>query len=152
AGGGTNGLDYSRSDLGVEFDLQRQRATAIGGGWSNLTRFVGPAAGGTLIGPDAGATWTIAAADTGDVGGVWSFQGFGDLTGGDGDDVFRFLDGASVSGQVDGGHGVNALDYSAYTTGVVVNLRLGTATGTAGGLKVANVTGGAGADPRTGGP
>src|SRR5262249_48268615 len=62
-----------------------------------------------------------------------------------------FAAGASLSGTLDGGGGVNALDYSAWTTGVVVNLATGQATGVGGRLsRVGNVLGGAGADTLTG--
>ncbi len=52
--------------------------------------------------------------------------------GGSGDDTVVFADGASVAGTLDGGPGVDTLDYSAYTTPLFVNLATGVATGTAG--------------------
>src|SRR5262249_46167913 len=49
--------------------------------------------------------------------------------------------------RIDGGGGVNTLDYAAVTAGVVVNLPLGTATGLAGGItNFRNVNGGRGND------
>ncbi len=48
---------------------------------------------------------------------------------------------------IDGGGGVNALDYSAYVGDVTVNLPLGTATGLDGGIaNIRNVTGSVGND------
>ena len=71
------------------------------------------------------------------------------LVGGPGGDTFRFADGTALAGgtgRIDGGGGTNALDYSAWTTAVVVNLTAGTATGTAGVQKIQNVIGGSGND------
>src|SRR5262249_42089347 len=54
-------------------------------------------------------------------------------------------------GTIDGGAGVNTLDYSLYTTGITVDLGSGTATGVGGGIThIQNVTGGAGNDTLTG--
>jgi Ca2+-binding RTX toxin-like protein len=47
---------------------------------------------------------------------------------------------------VDGGAGVNTVDYSAYSTGVDVNLLLGAATGTGGIANIQNANGSAAAD------
>jgi ELWxxDGT repeat protein len=112
---------------------------------SAVVNVIGGGDSDTLVGPDRGATWSVTSANAGQVGGV-AFTGIQNLKGGSGNDTFAFADGASVAGTVDGGGGVNTLDYSAYTTGVTVNLLLGTATGTAGVLNVANVTGGSGND------
>jgi hypothetical protein len=72
--------------------------------------------------------------------------------GGQGDDVFKVL--ASPTGTaltLDGGGGVNTLDYTAYPGGVVVDLAAGTATGFAGGISnIANVFGSVFADRLTG--
>jgi Ca2+-binding RTX toxin-like protein len=78
---------------------------------------------------------------------------FEQLLGGQSDDVFRFSDGASLApgSRIDGGGGIDLLDYTAYTTGVVVNLSLGSTTGVPGGvLSLENVTGGQAGDSLTG--
>ena len=72
------------------------------------------------------------------------------IIGGSGINTFVFEDGASFAGILDGGTGTGVLDYSAYTTAVVVNLTLGQATGTSGIANIKNVTGGAGDDTLTG--
>jgi hypothetical protein len=76
------------------------------------------------------------------------FTEMDDLVGGNGDDTFRMADGATVR-SIDGGGGTNTLDYSAYTTSVIVNLRTGSATGVSGGAadsvkRIQNVIGGNG--------
>jgi hypothetical protein len=77
-----------------------------------------------------------------------AFQGICNLVGGAGPDKFIFTAGGSLTGSIDGGAGINSLDYTAYTTDVVVNLRLGTATGLIGKdsylANIQNVTGGSG--------
>ena len=75
------------------------------------------------------------------------------LLGGDGDDEFAFLDGAMLAGglgTIDGGPGVNLLDYSAYTTPVTVDLSTNSATGTSNVTNLSNVTGGSAGDAITG--
>jgi len=68
------------------------------------------------------------------------------LKGGAGADLFSFLDGAGITGVVDGGGGVNVLDYSAWTSAVHVDLGAGTATATGGVVNVGHVIGGSGND------
>ena len=78
------------------------------------------------------------------------------LLGGTGADQFVFSDGFTLAGGgsgtfIDGGAGVNTLDYAAYTTSVNVNLTTGAATGVNGGLaggiaNLQNATGGSAGD------
>ncbi|TFH16060.1 MAG: hypothetical protein E4H02_06500, partial [Lentisphaerales bacterium] len=76
-----------------------------------------------------------------------SATGIENIIGGSGDNRFVFEDAAILNGTIDGGTGDgNTLDYSAYTTAVVVNLLVGTATGTNGIANIHNVTGGTGDD------
>jgi hypothetical protein len=51
------------------------------------------------------------------------------LEGGSEEDEFVFKDGADFAGAIDGGVGINSLDYSAYTADVTVDLSAGMATG-----------------------
>jgi acrosin len=74
------------------------------------------------------------------------------MLGSQGDDVFAVVSSpAATMLALDGGAGNNTLDYSAYPTGVTVNLATGQATGFAGGISnIANVLGSAFADRLTG--
>jgi hypothetical protein len=80
------------------------------------------------------------------------------LLGGAGNDTFKFnandVKLANGQGRINGGGGINTLDYTLYTTPVTVNLALGSATGLASGIgKVTNiqrVLGGSGNDSLTG--
>ncbi|MHC4499393.1 MAG: LEPR-XLL domain-containing protein, partial [Planctomycetota bacterium] len=105
----------------------------------------GQAGDDTLVGPDSACTWNITGTDSGSVAGVM-FTDIENLTGGIGADTFIFADGSMVSGVIDGGGGVNTLDYSACTGDVAVYLDAGAATGTGGIRNIQDVTGGSGND------
>jgi hypothetical protein len=66
------------------------------------------------------------------------------LKGTQGDDIFQIVSTpSSIPLTLDGGAGTNTLDYSAYSTAVVVNLSTGSATGLAGIGNFVNVVGSA---------
>jgi VCBS repeat-containing protein len=147
-GGGMNKLDYSSFGSGVTVNIQTATATATGG-FAHIQSLVGSAAADILIGPNTTTTWQIKSANAGKVGSL-SFSAVENLVGGSGTDTFQFSTGVGVSGTIDGGAGTNTLDYSAYTTGVTVDLTAGIAPGTAGVVNIQNVTGGSGNDSLTG--
>ena len=70
-------------------------------------------------------------------------------TGGD-DDSIVFGIGANLGGSVDGGSGLNSLNYSAYITPVIVNLTTSVATGTSSVAGISRIIGGSAADQLTG--
>jgi Ca2+-binding RTX toxin-like protein len=85
----------------------------------------------------------LAAIDGGDGNDSFALYGFAaSILGGAGNDLFTVYDGANVLGLVDGGTGTNALDYSASTSEIYVNLTTGAATGTGSIANIRNVTGG----------
>jgi uncharacterized delta-60 repeat protein len=143
-GYGTNTLDYSNFGAPVAVNLQTKTATGIGG-FNGVGVFKGSSAIDSLTGADANTTWQILATNTGKAG-MTSFSSFENLLGGALNDTFTFARGQGVSGSINGGAGLNTLNYSAYNTAVRVNLLLGTATGTAGVVAIANVTGGSAND------
>ena len=107
----TNTLDYSASTLAVSIDLGLGLATGTGG-FRGINVVIGSTAkgdagGNTLIGPMGGSVWAIESGGKGVVGGV-AFSGFQDLV--------------AVSAG-------DTLDYSAFPTGVTVDLSLGLAPG-----------------------
>src|SRR5690625_5254888 len=87
--------------------------------------------GNTLVGPDVNATWTVTGADKGTlaytealddnntIGRKMEFEGFANLLGGRKDDRFDVEDGP-IAGDIDGGEGINWLDYSAAVGDIVV--------------------------------
>ena len=68
------------------------------------------------------------------------------MTGGTGDDSFRFVRKGAVTGTINGGDGLNTLDYSLIASGVRANLFAGTGTRTGGVASIDNIIGGAGRD------
>jgi hypothetical protein len=106
----------------------------------------------TLIGPNTPTTWgLVAGASYSSVGAnvVFRTDLIQNLTAGAGDHI-TFGDGAAIAGNLTGGGGVT-LDYSAYTTSVVVDLQTGLATGVGGTVSgIGTVIGGSGA-PASGG-
>ena len=116
-GAGSDTLDYSASTTPVTVDLtDTSRA-----GYESV---IGSAGADTIVGTDAGDTWQITGAGSGSVAGI-SFSSFENLRGGSGDDSFVFA-GGSVS-SIDGGGGIDTLDYSALGSGITVDLAGGTA-------------------------
>jgi hypothetical protein len=144
-GAGSNTLDYSAVTADVIVNLQTPKATRVGGTFANIQNFVGGGGNNTLVGADVPNVWNITATDTGSVTGAdtVAFRAFQNLSGGAAANTFVFSDGAGISGNLNGGGGL--LDYSAYSTSVIVNLQTGTATGVGGSIaNIQNVTGGNG--------
>jgi len=79
--------------------------------YTGVTSVIGGAGTDVLVGPDAGAAWSVTGADAGQVefdGGaaILGFVGIEDLKGADNaDDTFTFAVGGSLSGTVTGGAG-----------------------------------------------
>jgi len=143
-GGGT--LNYQNYSTNVSVNLQTSRATGVGGAAINLVGVTGGSGNNTLRGANTASTWNITANNAGNINGAFTFTGFANLKGGTGTNDFVFSDQQGVTGTIDGGGGSNRLDYSAYSTGLYVNLRTGVATGTGGIENFKQVFGGNGND------
>lgn len=108
-----------------------------------------------LAGSNAGNVFAIIGSNSGTLSGIAygsniHFSRIGTLTAGTGGDIFRFADGAGLSGSIIGG-GSDTLDYTAYRSSVVVDLQTGFATGVGGSVSgIATVFGGSGT-PSAGG-
>jgi hypothetical protein len=126
---------------------------------TGLLNLFGGSGNNTLIGPDVTTAWTITGSNAGTVVGQTlvspvTFSGIANLTGDAGSDTFSFTGGLggpsndilnSISGTIDGGGGTNMLDYSAFTSRVIVDLPLNTATAVGGNVfNIQEVIGGAG--------
>jgi hypothetical protein len=98
---------------------------------ASMTLYVNGAGAGKVAGTGFGVTFT-------------NMQSW---TGGSGNDTVKFANAASMSGTLTGGGGTDTLDYSAYRTGVRVDLATHAATGVGGSINgFANVIGGWGND------
>ncbi len=138
SGGASNTLDFSKisSDTDLAFTIHADGTVLVG---DNSTD--------TLAGPTSGVA-NVAV-----------------IYGGAGDDTYAFDDQGAFTGTISGGSGTSTLDYTAYTTGVKVNLSgsayttdadeatnasvtvaAGSATGTGGITNIQNITGGQGND------
>ncbi len=110
----------------------------------------GGAGSDTLVATDQANTWNITATNAGKLNGT-AFAGMENLTGGDQNDNFVFARAKGVTGHIDGGAGINMLNYAAYTTSVKVDLAAGTATNIGGGVSgIRVVRGGSAADTLSG--
>lgn len=105
----------------------------------------------TVAGPSQANTWVVNGTNRGTLDGQVTFVDSDNLLGTTADDTYRFVDGGSVSGRIDGGGGFDVLDYSARTLPVSVNLGTGLASGVGGGAAgrvtgILNAFGGAAGD------
>jgi hypothetical protein len=140
---GTASLTLNGAAGGNTFDVQSTGAatpvTIAGGSGTN-----------SLAGSSSANNWAITGSNSGTLSGTAvpstvSFSSIQNLTGGAGADTFTFADGQAVAGNIDGGAGVNTLDFSAYTSNVIVDLPASTSTGVGGAVsQIQNVTGGSG--------
>ena len=114
--------------------------------FDDLVRFQDPVrvvGGATLQGPDRETTWTLSGVNSGTLSGYpngLTFENIENLIGGDRNDTFIFENGATLTGVINGARGIDALDYSAYSTPVTVDLPNHFATGTEGVFSIENVT------------
>lgn len=97
--------------------------------------FDGGAGTNTLTGPNSASTWTITGVNTGTLNGNLSFTNVANLVGGSADDVFCLQTGGSLAGSINGGGGENWLDYSRYSSRVLVDLVSRTASQVRGGIQ-----------------
>jgi hypothetical protein len=151
--GGTGSLDYSAYTSDVTVNLQTATATGVGGTFAGIQNLAGGGGNNTLIGADATSAWNVTALNTGNVSGAGTvaFAGFQNLLGGAGGNTFVFSDGAGVSGNLEGGSAGGTLDYSAYSSSVLVDLQTGFAIGVGGSVSAINAIFGGSASPNSNG-
>jgi len=146
-GGNAGTLDLSQLTTSVSLNLQTHKVSGVGGTATNLAAVVGGSGTNTLRGANVANTWNLTGSNKGTINGTFTFTAFANLIGGTAGNDFVFSDGQGVTGRITGGGtSGNKLDYSAYSTGIYVNLRRGVATGTAGISKIQQVQGGNGND------
>ncbi len=135
-------LDFSSGITPVALKL-----TAV----TTVETVIGTGSSDTLVGTSGKDSFTISVANNRGTAGSLNFQSFENLDGGADDDTFSFSDGFGVTGIITGGGGIDTLNYSAYTSGVTVNLSSGSSTNVTGGVVgIENVTGGVSNDKLTG--
>jgi hypothetical protein len=162
--GGT--LDYSQDSSPITVNLANNSTTNLNGGaangFMNIQSVIGNGTSTTLVGPDIPNYWTIIGNNQGNLSatpnqpGSFTFSQVPNLTGGAVADTFRFQNGSSLTGFLNGadglnGGGNNTLDLSAYTTPLNVHISSSPYGGTVAGVVHAfalcqNVIGGQGND------
>jgi filamentous hemagglutinin family protein len=121
---GDDTLDYSNyTTTSVTVNLRTQKATLIGGKFSDIEEFLGGTFGGNeIIGDNVVNSWEINGLNKGKINGL-KFEDFENLTGGTDTDSLAFLNGAAeITGTIDGRAGLNTLDFSALNGQPVVQL------------------------------
>ena len=112
------------------------------GSFDNINELIGSAAAGdSLTGLNAGATWKLGSSTQYVSTRTLDFSGFEALLGGSGADTFQLQNGVTFAGTVNGGAGSDKLDYSAYGNSVTVDLGAGTASGLNGFSSIESVLG-----------
>ncbi|MFH2102443.1 MAG: M10 family metallopeptidase C-terminal domain-containing protein [Chloroflexota bacterium] len=139
-------------DLSSGFD---GNVDGLSGGFASLDRLVGGTSlVNSLTGLDADAIWTLNTVGDNSyasAGQILYFINFNNLQGGSAADTFYFADGVLFDGSLDGGNGIDTLNYWMYTTPVEVDLGTGIVTGLTGlALNFENATGGSGDDTLVG--
>ncbi|MFT4845789.1 MAG: hypothetical protein ACI97H_001362, partial [Marinobacter psychrophilus] len=109
---------------------------------TNIENLIGGQGSNTIIGSDEDTTWSITGLNEGSYAGLVTFEGIQNLSAGDGLDIFNIDDDAKITGLLDGGGGLNAIDLSDYSTSVTVNLIDLTATGSLNFANIDDFTGG----------
>ncbi|HZU38158.1 MAG TPA: hypothetical protein VFA18_19705, partial [Gemmataceae bacterium] len=163
-----NTFNYTAYAANVKINLgARPSQLASGAGYIvGIQKFIGSVATNTFTpqnifqGDNQPGTWQITGLDSGTVtyaSTAYTFSHFQQLTGGSAPNSFKISNAKSFAGAINGGTSPrNMLDYSAWSTGVMVNLGTSQATGIAGGVSNFNIllgskqadqlTGGAGID------
>ena len=88
----------------------------------SVTNINGGAGTNTLIGENTPNTWDITGTDTGNINGANDFTQIQNLVGGSLDDSFIIGDGVRFNGSITDTGGTDKVDFSAYTTPLIVNL------------------------------
>lgn len=105
-------------DLAIMADINATRVENINANTANTN---------TIIAANTDNSWQINAQNSGQINSAVNFSGFGNLTGGNQNDTFVYLDGGAINGAVDGGGQTLAdiVDMSAQTS---VRIRIGDPT------------------------
>jgi len=151
-GSGSDVLDFSGDAANLLVTVTGTNAGWVKGSGSGMTQT-------SFSGTTAAAMTT--AGDNAGFG--FKFEGFENAIGGQGSDVFRIRDGASLTGSIQGNpssgneiaNARNTIDFSEYTTGVTVNEESTSAFGTANATNIIirgfhNIFGGSGGDSLSG--
>ncbi|MCA9016085.1 MAG: cadherin domain-containing protein, partial [Planctomycetaceae bacterium] len=138
-------LDYSASTVTLDLILAAMGSnngfsgseTTTVSSFDNINTIIGSSNTDSLTGVNATAAWSIDGTNQYTATNTLNFSSFENLTGGtdvdtftitgsqaqnlsgnSGNDIFRFQDGASLTGTIDGNSGADELDYALYSTSI----------------------------------
>jgi len=140
---GGQGNDFLDGGLGAD-TVQGGRGNDTLVGSTNTEVLAGQGDFDTLLGRAGSPTWTINGGGAGNINGSAKFNTVEQLVGGADNDTFRFVGSGSIKGTIDGGAGINQLNYLKIGGLTVINLSIGTATRTGGVANIRDVVGGNG--------
>src|SRR5205823_6674945 len=104
-----------------------------------------------LTGPNVPNPWKLLGQNAGKLDDVLSFFGVENLVGGNDNDTFLVGNGATLTGSVSGGGGLqNRLDFSAASQAITINLATSSATGLGSFSGINQFVGGSAADTLVG--
>ena len=119
----TGTVDGAEGADTVDFSAEAGSVSVLLGasGYLNIESFIGNDIDSTLTAPAVTNNWQITGINDGSVAGV-SFSNFNNLRGNVTSDNFIFNDGSQITGSVDGGTGLDTVDFSAESGVVTVQL------------------------------
>lgn len=117
-------IDGGANNDSVDFSTELGSVNIVlgSGTFSNIELFIGNNVDSTLAGPASNNTWTITGNNDGTVGTV-TFANFNNLVGNILSDNFIYQNGSTITGAIDGGAGLDDVNFSAEAG--VVNVALG---------------------------
>lgn len=121
--------------------------------FSAIETLTGGSGSDTVLAPNLANVWNLTGAGSGNITGLINYTDMENLTGNANTDSFVFgMAAGSITGTINGGTGIDTLNYSALTTPASVNLQTGAATRTGGFTidSIESVIGGSGSDTLTG--
>jgi Ca2+-binding RTX toxin-like protein len=148
---GDNTLDYTNYGSAISATVTGAgsitgyagTATDIGG-FDNITNLIGDSANDdTLTGADIANVWTLTAIDAGNLNATMTFSDVEILVGGTNTDNFVLMNGAGVTGSINGtaGTAIDTMDYSNYASAVTVNFETDASTNVANFTAIENFVG-----------
>lgn len=93
-----------------------------------MENLVGGSGADTVHGPILANIWQLSGANAGTLQGV-AWQGMENLAGSSQADTFQMFPGGSLSGTLNGGSGIDLLDYSGYQASIAISLTSASSTG-----------------------
>lgn len=150
-GGGLDGISYQGLAGPVQVSLLTEKASLIGGKFSEIDRFTGSNSGAdSFTATNANNVFEVFGDNDMLLNGTMNIWNFENYTGGNGTDTFKMTGDGAIDGKLDAKGGTDTLDYTGNSADVYVDLVGKTATDTGGFNSIESVIGGNGSDTLAG--